>query len=215
MNDEMVLKRLEGLERQVGFLVESTKGWQELKHDLTPIFNDAFKLVMKELGQVEAGFQLEDVFALVKRGLRSIRNLTYTLEQMENIIDLWQTVEPLLHAAVPKVINHLDELEQKGVFRIYKAMVEVRSKVAQAYPPEAIEEMGDSFVTLLSLLKKMGDPNIREVMEKLIDVMAELNLKECKDCGPFGLVAAMGSKEAKQGLGVMLELTKGLGKLKN
>lgn len=215
MNDELVLKRLEGLERQVGYLVDASKGWQELKHDLTPIFNDAFRLVMKELGQVEAGFQLEDVFALVKRGLRSIRNLTYTLEQLENIIDLWQTIEPLLHSAVPQVIHHLDELEQKGVFRIYKAMVEVRSKVAKAYPPEAIEEMGDSFVTLLSLLKKFGDPNVREVMEKLIGVMGEMNLKECKDCGPLGLVTGMSSKEAKQGLGVMLELTKSLGKLKN
>lgn len=148
MNEEQVLKRIEGIEQKLGYLVDSTKGLQELKHDLTPIVNDAFKLVMKELGEVEAGFQLEDVFVLVKRLLRSIRNITYLLEQMENIIDLWCTIEPLLHSAVPKIIAFLDELEQKGVFRVYAAMVEVRGKIAKAYPPEDIAVMGDGFVSL-------------------------------------------------------------------
>ncbi|MDP2846618.1 MAG: DUF1641 domain-containing protein [Humidesulfovibrio sp.] len=213
--DELVLKRLEGMEAQLKQLVDASQGWQELKHDLTPIVHDAFKTLMKEFGDVEQGFQLEDAFALLKRFMRSIKNITYVLEQMENIIDLWHTIEPLLHSAVPKGIEFLDEMEQKGVFRMYKAMVEVRGKMARAYTPEDIEVMGDGFVSMLGLIKKLSTPQAREMLEKLADMMGDVDLNSCKECGPLGLVAGMSSKEARKGLGVMLEFTKSLGKLKD
>ena len=211
--EELVLERLERMESQMKYLVDASRDWQELKHDLTPIIHDAVKTLMKELGDVEQGFQLEDVYALVKRFLRSIKNITYVLEQMENIIDLWQTIEPLLHSAVPKGIEFLDGLEQKGVFRMYKAMVEVRGKMARAYTPEDIEVMGDGFVSMLGLIKKLSTPQAREMLEKMADLMSTMDLKDCKECGPLGLVGGMASKDARKGLGVMLELTKSLGKL--
>jgi uncharacterized protein YjgD (DUF1641 family) len=213
--EELVLERLEGLESQIKYLVEATRDWQELKHDLTPIIHDAFKTLMKELGDVEQGFQLEDIYALLKRFLRSIKNLTYTLEQLENIIDLWQTIEPLLHVAVPKGIEFLDGLEQKGVFRMYHAMIEVRGKIARAYTPEDIEVMGDGFVSMLGLIKKLSTPQAREMLDKLADMMGDVNLKECKECGPLGLMAGMGGADARKGLGIMLAFTKSLGKLKD
>jgi hypothetical protein len=37
----------------------------------------------------------------------------------------------------------MDGLERKGVFRTYKAMLEVRAKVAAQYGPETIAAMGD------------------------------------------------------------------------
>jgi len=213
--EELVLKRMESMEAQLKQLVDASQGWQELKHDLTPIVHDAFKTLMKEFGDVEQGFQLEDVFALLKRLMRSVKNITYILEQMENIIDLWGTIEPLLHSAVPKGIEFLDEMEQKGVFRMYKAMVEVRGKMARAYTPEDIEVMGDGFVSMLGLIKKLSTPQAREMLEKLADMMGDVDLNSCKECGPLGLVAGMSSKEARKGLGVMLEFTKSLGKLKD
>lgn len=212
--EEQVLERLAGLEGQVKYLVDATRDWQDLKHDLTPIIHDAVKTLMKELGDVEQGFQLEDVYALVKRFLRSIKNITYVLEQMENIIDLWRTIEPLLHSSVPKGIEFLDGLEQKGVFRMYHAMIEVRGKIARAYSPEDIEVMGDGFVSMLGLIKKLSTPQAREMLDKLADMMGDVNLNEAKECGPLGLVAGMSGKDARKGLGIMLEFTKSLGKLK-
>lgn len=212
--EEQVLERLAGLEGQVKYLVEATRDWQDLKHDLTPIIHDAVKTLMKELGDVEQGFQLEDVYALVKRFLRSIKNITYVLEQMENIIDLWRTIEPLLHSSVPKGIEFLDGLEQKGVFRMYHAMIEVRGKIARAYSPEDIEVMGDGFVSMLGLIKKLSTPQAREMLDKLADMVGDVNLNEAKECGPLGLVAGMSGKDARKGLGIMLEFTKSLGKLK-
>jgi hypothetical protein len=110
--------------------------------------------------------------------------------------------------------NYMDNLEQKGVFRTYSAMLEVRAKVAQHYPSEEIAVMGDGFVVLLSLLKKLSQPEMIGFIDKLMDLPLGVNLRAAKPVGAMGLLSAKGKTETRQGLGVALELTKALGKLK-
>ncbi|MBM4294615.1 MAG: DUF1641 domain-containing protein [Deltaproteobacteria bacterium] len=74
--------------------------------------------------------------------------------------------------------------------------------------------MGDGFVLLLSMLKKLSDPQMMDLMNRVLDLPRELKLAEAKPLGPLAMLSAMGSKEARQGLGVALEFTKALGKLK-
>ena len=211
--EDLLLERLERMEEQLTTLVRAQQSLAELKSDLSPLVNSAVKIMIDELGMVESGFQLEDLWDLLKRGLRSVRNITYALEQLENIVDLWNSVEPMLKSTVPNFINYMDGLEQKGVFRTYAAMLEVRAKVAQHYPAEEISAMGDSFVLLLSMLKKLSSPQMIDFMNRILEIPMELNLQGAKPMGPFGMLSAMGSKEARQGLGVAMELTKALGKL--
>ncbi|MGO9176722.1 MAG: DUF1641 domain-containing protein [Desulfobaccales bacterium] len=212
--EQILLERLDRMEKQLQTLVKAQQGLAELKSDLSPLLNSAVKIVIDELGMVEAGFQMEDFFDLLKRGLRSIRNLTQVLEMMENFFDLWNTIEPLLKSMVPNLIRYMDNLEQKGVFRTYSAMLEVRAKVAQQYPTEEIAVMGDGFVVLLSLLKKLSQPEVVGFINKLMDLPLGVNLQAVKPVGAMGMLSAMGNKETRQGLGVALEFTKALGKLK-
>ena len=51
-------------------------------------------------------------------------------------------------------------------------------------------------------------------LEKLIDIPLEINLEEARPVGPFGMLWRMRSQECQEGLGVMVELTKALSKLK-
>jgi uncharacterized protein YjgD (DUF1641 family) len=212
--EEMILERLTRIEEQLGALVRAQQPLAELKEDLSPLLGSAFRILMQELGEVEFGFQLEDLFALMKRSLRSIRSITYTLEQLQNLVDLWQTLEPLLKSLVPNLIDYLDGLEQKGVFRTYAAMLEVRAKVAAHYPPEEISAMADGFVLILGILKKLSHPETVRLINRFLDLPRELKLEEVKPYGPVSVLFQMGSKEARQGLGVMLELTKAMGRLK-
>ena len=212
--EDLILKRLDEIEAKVALVHDRAVAAQNLRHELQPIMNDAFKVMLHELGDIETGFQLEDLFDMVKTTMRNVKNLTYMMKQMENIIDLWHTSEPLLKHTVPKAIAYLDDLEQKGVFRTYQAMLTLRAKVAQEYGPEQIEEMGDAFVFLIGMLNKFKDPKVREMIEKASDAFTSMDLKDCEPCGMFGMVKGMSSPEAKQGLGVMLEMTKTLGKLK-
>ncbi|MCX5877690.1 MAG: DUF1641 domain-containing protein [Deltaproteobacteria bacterium] len=213
-NEELILQRLDRLEATLAPLNETFKSVMELKDDLTPLINRGFKVLIEELQDVESAFQIEDLFRLIKRGLRSIRNFSWSLEQLESLIDLFTTLEPLLKSTVPQLIHYLDDMEQKGVFRTYTAMLSVRAKVAKQYTPEDFELMSDAFTSLLGLLRKLANPEVQTFLQRMVEIPACLDLGTCQSVGPVGLVKAAYSDDVKQGLGVLIELTKALGKLK-
>jgi len=199
--EDLLLEKLDRMEDQVQTLVKAQRGLAELKADSAPLMNSAVRLLITELGMVESGFQREDVFALIKQGMRSLRNLTQGLEMMENFFELWNSMEPPLKSAVPDLIHYMDNLERKGVFRTYAAMLEVRAKVAAHYDPEVIGDVGDAFVLMLSLLKKLSDPQMVDFMNRVLELPMEINLKDAKPLGLLGMLSVMSSKEAKAGLG--------------
>jgi uncharacterized protein YjgD (DUF1641 family) len=213
-NEEIILQRLDRLEATLAPMSETFKSMMELKEDLTPLINRGFKVLIEELQDVEMAFQLEDLFRLIKQGLRGIRNFSWSLEQLESLIDLLKTLEPLLKSTVPQLIHYLDDMEQKGVFRTYGAMLSVRAKVAKQYSPEDFELMSDAFTSLLGLLRKLATPEVQALLQRVVEIPAGLDLGSSQSVGPVGLLKAAYSDDVKQGLGVMIELTKAMGKLK-
>jgi uncharacterized protein YjgD (DUF1641 family) len=187
---------------------------KELKDDLIPLQNKAFQLMINELQEVEAGFELDDFLELVKRLVRSTRSFVFALRQMESIIEFVRDMEPLLKSSVPQIIEYLDGLEQRGVIRMYGAMLDVRAKVAATYTAEDIEKIGDGVVALLGLAKKIADPQAIAFLERAAALPASVDLTKAQKVGPFGLASAGFNEDVKQGFGVLIELTKALGKLK-
>jgi len=214
-NEELILERLDRIEAQLAPISETAGGIKDLREDLIPLSGQAFRLLIRELEDVESSFQLEDLLTLFKRSLRSVKHVIFSLEQLENIVDFATTIEPLLKSAVPQIINYLDDLEQKGVLRIITATLDVRAKIASAYTAEDIDQIGDGAVTLLGLVKKLSDPVAIDFLEKIAELPSKVDLAGAKPVGPFGMLGALSSKEAKQGLGVFMELTKAMGSLKN
>jgi uncharacterized protein YjgD (DUF1641 family) len=214
-NEELILERLDRIEAQLAPIAQTAGGIKDLREDLIPLSGQAFRLLIQELEDVESSFQLEDLLTLFKRALRSVKPVIFSLEQLENIVDFILTIEPLLKSAVPQVINYLDELEQKGVLRIITATLDVRAKIASAYTAEDIDKIGDGAVALLGLAKKLSDPEATDFLEKIADLPSKVDLAGAKPVGPFGMLGALSSKEARQGLGVLMELTKAMGSLKN
>ena len=213
--EEQILERLDRIEAQLAPMSVSAKGLNELKEDLIPLSGQAFRLLIRELEDVESGFQLEDLLALGKRFLRSVRDMQYALEQLENVVDFVLTIEPLIKSSVPQLINYLDELEQKGVLRIIQSTLDVRAKIAASYSPEDVEQIGDGLVALLGMAQKLSDPQAQVFLKKMAALPSKVDLDKAKPVGPFGMLGALSSKEARQGLGVLMELTKAMGSLKN
>lgn len=212
-NEELILEKLENLETQIQPLIKTSKQLSELKNDLMPLSNHGTALLINELTEVEAGFQLENFMSLIKEGMRNTDNFIFSLKQMASIIEFVKDIEPLLKSAVPQIIHYLDELEQKGVFRIIKATVDLRSKVAASYSAEDIEVMGDGLVALLGLSKSLSDPKTVELLEKLSQIPSKVELENAKSVGVFGLASAGFNPEISKGLGVLLELTKAMGRI--
>lgn len=190
-NEELLLERLarieerlEGVARVEKQLEVFAKPWENLSDlgkDLSILMDPAARRLTEELVEVEIGFQLEDFFALLKRLLPSLKYLTWSLEQMENLIDWWADLEPVLKIAVPKMIDRLDVLEQQRVFNVFGKLFSVQ---------------------------------MLQFMDNLSDVALGARLEEAKPMGPLGLLWQMRSPECRQGLGVLLELTRALGKMR-
>ncbi|WP_299981475.1 DUF1641 domain-containing protein [Desulfobacula sp.] len=212
-NEELILEKLDRLETQIQPLIKTSEKFAELKNDLIPIGNHATALLINELTEVEAGFQLEDFMSLTKEAMRNTQNFIFALKQMASIIEFVKDLEPLLKSAVPQIIHYLDELEQKGVFRMIKATVDLRTKVAATYTGEDIEVMGDGLVALLGLAKSLSDPKAIELLEKLSQIPSKVELENAKSVGVFGLASAGFNPEIGKGLGVLMELTKAMGRI--
>lgn len=214
-NNAQIMERLDQIEAQLAPLTESYKSMSELKRDMAPLANSAVRLLIHELEDVESGFQLEDFMEMVKEFMRSVRYITWSMRQLKNLVDFLTTLEPLLKSSVPQLINYLDDWEQRGVFRIINATLGVRAKIAEAYTPEDIEKIGDGLVVLLGLAKEITSPQSIAFLQGVAEIPTKLDLKESKEVGPFGAMWALRNKEVKEGIGVMIELTKELGKLRD
>lgn len=212
--EDLILEKLGKIEAELAVMREAREPMDDLIRDLNPIMKQALYALIKEFKDVEDNFQLEDLLPLFKKLLVNVKNLTWALEALETIIDMWHTMEPMMKSALHNTVRYLGTLEQKGVFRTYEAMLEVRGKIAQHYGPEDIEAMGDSFVMLIGLLKKMSTPEMMALLEKITDMPANIDLANAKPVGMFGVVGALSNSEVKDGIGVAMEMVKALGKLK-
>jgi uncharacterized protein YjgD (DUF1641 family) len=211
----VIIDQLDHLGQEIALLTDSARSLRELRDDLSPRVNEAVKVLIEELAEIEADVQFEDLVSLLKNLMRNVRNLTWSVDQLKNLIDFIRTVEPLLKSVVPQVIIYLDKLEQQGVFLVFASMMRVLEKIAETYTPEDIEQIGNGLVPLVGVAKKLTTPEALNFLNKAADVPARVDLSQAKAVGPFGMLFALGNSEVKQGMGVVLELTKALSLLKN
>ena len=216
MNDEsLILEQLDYLRKDISSISDSARSLQELREELSPRVNEAIAVLIKELAEVEADCTLEDVAYLVKNAMRSVRNINWSLDQLKSLIDFLRSVEPLLKSSVPQSIYHLDQLQQQGIFQIISAMFAVMQKIAQTYTPEDLEQIGEGVVRLVGIAKKLTSPNALNLLDRAAGIPGKLDMSRAKPVGIFGAAFALRNPEVKQGMGVLLEITKGLVLLKN
>jgi uncharacterized protein YjgD (DUF1641 family) len=94
-------------------------------------------------------------------------------------------------------------------------MLDVRAKVAAEYDHHDIEQISDGAVAMLRLAKNLSDPKVLAFMEKAVTLPGRIDLSNTKKIGPFKMLSAGFNSEVKDGLGVLMELTKAMGKLKD
>ena len=213
--DQAIMKQLDRLEDEIHILTDTARSMRELRDDLTPRVNETVQQLIKGLLEIESDFQLEDLTYLLKKVLRNTKNVTWSVDQLKNLIDFVRTVEPLLKSAVPQAIAYLDMLEQQGIFQILATVVGVLQRIAQTYTPRDIDQIGNGLVDLVGVAKKLTAPQALNLLHRAAEIPVTVDLSQAKEVGPFGMVLALSNSEVKQGMGVLLELTKGLSLLKN
>lgn len=213
-HEEIILNRLERLEQEIAPVADSARSISELREELTPRVNEAVKALIVELADIEADFQLEDLIFFIKKAMRNVRNLTYSLDQLINVIDFALIAEPVLKSTVPQIIFYMDDLERKGVFNLLSSSMAIIKKTAETYTAEEMAQIGDGLVRLLGIVKKLTTPEALELLDRAAEVPSRVDLSSAKPAGAWGMLWAIGNPEVKDGLGVLLELTKGLSALR-
>jgi len=156
-------QKLDALTAQVAYLTEQARvaerGRQEraeLVRDLTPIANDAFRLTVEQLEEIQEYIDLGDLLRLLKRLLRNGRNLDKLLDQLESVMDLAATVSPLADDAFGKAVDTLAEMEHKGYFAVAHGGMQVADKAVASLAGEDFDRLGDNAVLILNTVKNMA-----------------------------------------------------------
>jgi uncharacterized protein YjgD (DUF1641 family) len=209
-HEEEILVRLERLEKRVEPLAGTAAAIGELRAELAPRVNEAVQALIRELADVEADFQLEDLLYLIKKILRNVKNLGFSLDQLKKLIDVALTVEPLLKSSVPQLILYLDELERSGVFKFLSMNLDTLKEVSASLSEAEMNQIGAGMVHLAGTLKKLSQPEALAFLDRAADLPGKVDLSAATAAGPWRLFWALGDEEVKKGMGVLLEITRGL-----
>ena len=210
--EEKILERLEAIEDKLSDLQASKENSRMLIEQLTPIGNHAFRLAIEELETLNGRVTLDDILDLCRKGLLTVPKITWLLDQLENATDLWQILHPAVGPTFPHIIEKMGEWERDGVFAKMSAVKTAGGAMLGSMSPEDIAKTGEGLAFLVSQLQRLADPDLQTKITKLIAMLGEIDMANVKPTGIFGLMAALGSAEGKQTLGLLAEVIKVAGK---
>ena len=200
-NEDLILQRLDHLERQIQPVAAFAKAAGELREELAPRVNEGVQALITELADVEADFRVEDLVYLVKKLMRNIKNLNFALDQFKNLVDFALTAEPLLKSSVPQLISYLDQLEQNGVFRLMTVATEVLKKIGSTYSVEELRQIGDGMVHLTGILKKLTAPAALDLLDRAAELPARVDVSRARPVESVRNARSHGRQGNPAGLG--------------
>lgn len=168
-------EKIDALTAQVEYLTEqarraerSRNEREELMRDLVPIANEAFRLTVQQLEEIQEYIDLRDLLRLFKRLLRNGRNLEKMLDQLESALDLVETVSPITDEIFCKVVNTLEGLERKGYFAVARGGAQIAERVVTTLtePAQPLD------TSLLALARQMNDPSVRRGLAVMLRVLS-------------------------------------------
>jgi uncharacterized protein YjgD (DUF1641 family) len=218
--DEAMLelnRKLDLLSAQVQFLTEQAQAAErqraeraELMRDLTPIVNDAYRLTVEQLEEVEQYVDLNDLLRLLKRLLRNGRNFNKMLDQLESALDLVETVGPLSDQAFGKAVDTLEQMERKGYFVFARGGIQIVDNIIASFGEEDVRLLGDNVVLILRTIKEMTQPEVMNFVRNTVEIID----REKDQPVPTSLVALwrqLQDPNVRRGLAISMRVLRTIG----
>jgi uncharacterized protein YjgD (DUF1641 family) len=178
--------------------------WQELVSDLGPISNEAMAIASRELEAVQEWVEPADMLRLLRRILRNTNNIEDGMAKYESMMELISDLGPLTTGAFTKLLESLDDYENRGYFEFVGAGMGVMDKIVTNFSKDDVEALGDNVVDMLEIVKDLTQPEMLAVAERLLDVVqrqaqaAELEPEKAPSL--FSLAGKMRDPEVRMGL---------------
>jgi uncharacterized protein YjgD (DUF1641 family) len=205
-------QKIDALTTQVAYLAEQAQIAErqrqeraELIRDLTVIADDAFRLSIEQLEEVQDYIDLGELFRFIKRLLRNGRNFDKMLDQLESMMDLIDTVSPLADEAFGKAVDTLTDLEHKGYFTFAQGSRRILDNVVTSFTEEDVNRLGDNVVLILNTVKEMTQPEIMNFVRDTL-LVAEQEIDKPVDISYSGLVRQMRDPAVRRGLALTMRV---------
>ncbi len=210
-------EKLDRLTDQVAYLTEQAQRAEreraaraELMRDLTPIVNDAYRLTVEQLEEVEQYVSLDDLLRLIKRLARNGRNMEKILDQLESVMDLAETVVPLGDAAFGRAVNELTTLERKGYFTFAKGGWQILDNIVTSFGEEDVRQLGSNVVLILQTIKEMTQPEVMHFARNMVSAI-ESEGPAAVSISYRSLLGQMRDPNVRRGLALTLRVLRNLG----
>jgi len=143
--------------------------WDELRSDLAPIAAEAMELASNELEAMQDFVQPEDMLRLLRRILRNTKNIEDGMARYESLMDFLDDAGTLTNEAFVKMLNALEDYEQRGYFEFAGAALGLVDRVVTAYSKEDVDALGDNIVQMLDIVKNLTQPEMLVVAQRMLD----------------------------------------------
>jgi len=181
-----------------------------LMRDLTPIVNDAYRLTVEQLEEVEQYVSLDDLLRLVKRLARNGRNIEKMLDQLESVMDLAETVVPLSDAAFSRAVNELATMERKGYFAFARGGWQILDNIVTSFGEDDVRQLGNNVVLILQTVKEMTQPEVMNFARNMVTAIESEGAAEVS-ISYRSLLGQMRDPNVRRGLALTMRVLRNLG----
>jgi uncharacterized protein YjgD (DUF1641 family) len=210
-------RKIDLLTAQIQFLTEQAEAAErqrqeraELMHDVMPIVNDAFRISVEQLEEVQEYVDLADLLGLLKRLLRNGPAFEKLLDQLESGMDLIQTVGPLTDHAFGKVVDVLQIAEHRGYFAFARGGMEIADNVVTSFTEDDVHKLGDNVVLILNTVKDMTKPEILGLIRSIV-AESEVEIAKPVNTSLPALLGQMRDPDIRRGLALTMRILKVVG----
>jgi uncharacterized protein YjgD (DUF1641 family) len=178
--------------------------------DLTPIVNDAYRLTVEQLEEVEQYIDLNDLLRLLKRLLRNGRNIDKMLDQLESALDLVETVGPLSDEAFGKAVDTLEQMERKGYFVFARGGLQIVDNIVTSFGEDDVRLLGDNIVLILQTIKEMTQPEVMNFVRSTVEVI-DREKDQPVETSAIALWRQMQDPNVRRGLAISMRVLRTIG----
>ena len=205
-------QKIDALTYQVAYLAEQAQSAErerqnrtELIRDLTPIANDAYRMSVEQLEQIQEQVSLNDLLRLFKRVLRNGRNFEKMLDQLESMMDLMATMGPFADDAFGKAVDALGDMERKGYFVFARGGMQIADNIVTSFAEEDVRRLGENIVLILNVIKDMTQPEIMNFVRNTL-LIAEKEVEKPVDNSMWVLLTQMRDPAVRRGLALTMRV---------
>ena len=214
-------QKIDSLTAQVAYLAEQAQIAErqrqeraELMRDLMPIANDAFRLSVEQLEEIQEYVDLGDLLRLGKRILRNGHNIEKMLDHLESMMDLAETMGPLANEGFAKAVDVMAIMERKGYFAFAQGGLKIADNIVTSFTEDDVQRLGDNVVLILNVVKDMTQPEIMTFIRNTL-MVAQSEVEKPVDTSLMALLGQMRDPSVRRGLALTMSVLRVIGSQAN